>query len=172
LDHVLPLVREFEQYGIPVKHSGERILELRGFELMLGRLFWLILIVSVGAGFLGLVSILFASVERKQRDYGFLRLLGIPVFALVMMPLLQTIILSSLGFFFSYVLFLQFSESINAGFAGQWQSSKDEYFCFLARKQIWTILLSTLSLGGMATLVAMSWSSRLDPADALRTGGG
>ncbi|MCB1087529.1 MAG: hypothetical protein KDM63_10825, partial [Verrucomicrobiae bacterium] len=73
LEDVAPLVKEFEDRGIRMNHSAERISEILQLDEHLTRLFWLIATAAVVAGFFGLVASLFASVERKRRDLGVLQ---------------------------------------------------------------------------------------------------
>jgi len=167
LEDVVPLVKEFEDKGIAMRHRADEISKILELDHNLTRLFWLIASASAGAGFFGLVASLFASVERKRRDLGVLQLLGMPKGCLFAFPVIQSAALSIGAFALAFGLFWIFADVINQQFASEFREG--ETFCSLKDEHALIVAGATFSFGLLASLLAAIRSCRIQPSEALRS---
>lgn len=167
LEDVAPLAREFEDLGIPVRHSAERISQILQLDSNLTRLFWIVASASAGAGFFGLIASFFASIERKRRALGVLQLIGMPKIHLFALPMLQSAILSLASFGLALFIYRVFSDLINTQFISELRAG--ESFCSLPRGHALDVLKATLGFSLGASFLAAVRSSRIQPSHALRS---
>jgi len=89
IDDVEPLRYGLEAEGIPVYTAAEQIRQVKEMDRYLTLIFWLVAVVGIAGSVASLVASLYASVERKRRELGVLRLIGFSGAALHLFPVFQ-----------------------------------------------------------------------------------
>ena len=166
LDDVEPLRSALAAEGINVHTEAQRISEVTELDRQLSRIFWLIAIVGMSGGVAALVASLYASVERKRRELGVLRLVGISRQSLMRFPVYQSLILAGGSFLFAAALFHTIATTINHLFREQLQVG--ESFCRLPILYQCVALAGALAFATVAATLAAARVNRAAPADALR----
>ena len=166
LDDVEPLRSALAAEGINVHTEAQRISEVTELDRQLSRIFWLIAIVGMSGGVAALVASLYASVERKRRELGVLRLVGISRQSLMRFPVYQSLILAGGSFLFAAALFHTIATTINHLFREQLQFG--ESFCRLPILYQGAALAGALTFATVAATLAAARVNRAAPADALR----
>jgi putative ABC transport system permease protein len=152
--------------GIKVDSSMEQIGSLRDLDANMTVLVELVGAVT-GAGAIGaLLTSLLASIERKKREFGVLRLMGTARPHLILIPLAQAELIVGVAFGLAVFVLRIFAFASDRAFYGK--LGPGETFCSIQGSQLavaWVIAAS------MAALVALAASARLfsiEPADAIR----
>jgi putative ABC transport system permease protein len=166
IDAVDGLRRDVESQGLPVHTEAQRIQEVTDLDRALTLLFWGIAAVGIVGGATALLASLYATVERKRRELGVLRLLGLSRRTLCRYPIYQGLIISGGGFAMAMLFFTGMALAINAWF--HHHLGPGESFCRLP-------LAYTTSASGLTLLVALlaatcaAWRvMHIEPAEALR----
>lgn len=167
IDDVNALRLHFENTeGIPVHTEAQRIKDVKDLDRYLTLLFWFIAAVGVLGGTTALIASLYASVERKKRELGVLRLIGLSRAALFRYPIYQGVLIGIGGFIVAIVFFQSMATAINRFFAAHLGAG--ESFCKLPLTHASGALLATI----LIAILAASWASgrvmRIEPAEALR----
>lgn len=166
LEDVDVLQEYFQSRQIPVHTQADRIRDVLELDTYLSVIFWLIAVVGLVGGAAALSASLYASIERKHRDLGILRLLGFSRNTLFRFPLYQGICIGSLGCLLAIAVFAGLSQVINALFQAHLQA--EESLCTLSAFDLGITLAATVLLSAL-TAFAASWrTTRIDPSEALR----
>jgi len=166
LEDVLTLTRGLQDSGISVNAATDRIADVLGLERNLGILFWLVASVAMVGGLLTLVASLYASIERKRRDLGVLRLLGVPLGALSVFPVTQAVTVGVAALGLSLCLYSLGAFTIDAIFIGHLQEGQQ--LCSVKLSHVAVTAALTLVIAVTAGLLACSRIARQDPAQTLR----
>ncbi|MEI7774280.1 MAG: ABC transporter permease [Verrucomicrobiota bacterium] len=166
LDDVEPLRSALAAEGINVHTEAQRISEVTELDRHLTRIFWIIAVVGISGGVAALVASLYASVERKRREFGVLRLVGISRQSLMRFPVYQSLILAGMSFLFAATLFHTIAMTINHLFREQLRAG--ESFCRLPIIYQSASLATVLAFATIAAALAAARVNRAAPADALR----
>ncbi|MDR0882727.1 MAG: ABC transporter permease [Candidatus Adiutrix sp.] len=166
LEDVAALQKKLEATGLSVATEAARIEEIVKLDRYLNLIFWLIAAGTVVGGAASLLSNIYAGLERKRRELGVLRLLGLSGFAFLRFPLYSSIILTSSGFAVSLGLFTGLSLTINRLF--QEHLRPGESLCRLAPEHLLAALALCLLISSAAGLTAAIRAARIEPAEALR----
>ncbi|MDR9440833.1 MAG: FtsX-like permease family protein, partial [Halomonas sp.] len=166
IDSVPGLVQTLEAQGIEVIAEVEAILRIQVLDAGLERLFRLIALLGISGGTAVLISSLYAAVERLRRDLGVLRLLGLARRHVFFFPVVQGVLIASMGLGASLAAYLGLAMAINRSFADALLPG--ERFCTLSASQVLLAVAATLLLAGMASLVAAWRATSIDPAEAIR----
>ncbi|MDY0273903.1 MAG: FtsX-like permease family protein [Desulfomicrobium sp.] len=166
IDHVPDLYHMLKEEGIEVVAEVEAIERIRVLDQGLGRLFWLIALLGLFGGTAVLVASLYAAVERRRRDLGVLRLLGFARRHVFFFPVVQGILIASLGLVAGFLGYGSLALAINRSFATE--LGQGESFCVLPQSYIVLFCLVTLILSGLASLAAAWRATRIDPAEVIR----
>ncbi len=166
IDEVDSLRKYLEGEGLTVSTEGQRISEVIELDRHLTRVFSLVALVGIGGGFAALVASLCGSVERKRRELGIMRLMGLPRARLMRFPLSQGLILTFIGFFTSLTMFFIISAIVDNIF--QERLAPGESFCRLPLIGASFAAASALGCATTASLVAGIRAMRADPAEVLR----
>ena len=116
IDDVDNLRRDFERQGLPVHTEAQRIQEVIDLDRALTLLFWGIAAVGIIGGAMALLASLYATVERKRRELGVLRLLGLSRRTLCRYPIYQGLMISVGGFAVAMLFFTGMALAINGWF--------------------------------------------------------
>jgi len=166
LEDVEPLKDSFEEMGIDVSTKAERIHDVQQLDKYLSLIFWLISIVGVVGGIATLGANLYASIERKRREFSILRLLGISKGSLFRFPLYQGLLISTSGVLVALSIFVLMAEVINRLF-GDYLSS-GESFCRLSIGHISIVFAIAIVVAVISSLLAATKATNADPAEAMR----
>jgi putative ABC transport system permease protein len=166
IDDVDPLRKFLEESGIPVHTEAARIRDVTNLDKYLTLIFWLIASVGLIGGIASLSASLYASVERKRRELGILRLMGVSGFSLLAFPLFQGICIACGGFFLALAFFHATAHVINQLF--QEYINLYETLCALSLLHATIVLFSTIAIAVAASLFAAWRTARIEPAEALR----
>lgn len=166
LEDVAPLQKKFESMGIKVAAESGRIEEMQKLDSYLTLIFWLITTATViGAG-ASLLSNIYAGLERKRRELGVLRLLGVSGLKFIKFPLYSSVLLATGGFISSWLMFSSLSAVINHLFRSHLRAG--ESLCRLNVDHALTALGLSLAIAALAGIVAALRAVQIEPAEALR----
>jgi putative ABC transport system permease protein len=166
IDDVDPLRRYFESQGLPVHTEAQRIQDVTDLDRYLTLLFWGIAAVGIVGGATALLASLYAAVERKKRDLGVLRLLGISRRLLFRYPMYQGLMISGGGFATAMLFFAGMAMAINSWF--HTHLGPGESFCRLPATHTAGALGLNLLVAMLAATCAAWRVTQIDPAEALR----
>ena len=142
------------------------IQRVQALDRGLTRLFWLVAAVGIVGGVASLAASLHGAVQRKRRDYGMLRLLGLTKVHLLSVPLVQAVAVALLSFALALVAFEGFSTLINAVFAADLPIGKR--LCWLPASHLIAAGGLTIALAAITAVQAAIAVTRIDPAEAIR----
>lgn len=166
IDDVPPLFQRLRGLGVEAIAEVEAIERIQVLDAGLTRLFWLISLLSISGGTAVLVASLYASVERRRRDLGVLRLLGFARAHVFFFPVAQGAMIASLGLVAGFSGYAALAFAINRSFASE--LAPGEAFCALPAGDVPLAIAATLALAVLASLVAAGRATRIDPAEAIR----
>ncbi|SFV63692.1 ABC-type antimicrobial peptide transport system, permease component [hydrothermal vent metagenome] len=166
LEDVESLKKSFETMGIDVSTQAERIHDVQQLDRYLSLIFWLISIVGVVGGIATLGANLYASTERKRREFSILRLLGISKGSLFRFPLYQGLLVSTSGVLVALSIFLIMAKVINTLFGDY--LSNEESFCSLSADHLLVVFAIAISVAVISSLLAATKATNADPAEAMR----
>lgn len=166
IDDVPALFQRLRGLGIETLAEVEAIERIQVLDAGLTRLFWLISLLSISGGTAVLVASLYASVERRRRDLGVLRLLGFARAHVFFFPVAQGAMIASLGLVAGFSGYGALAFAINRSFASE--LAPGEAFCALPAGDVPLAIAATLALAVLASLVAAGRATRIDPAEAIR----
>jgi putative ABC transport system permease protein len=166
IDAVDGLRRYFESQGLPVHTEAQRIQEVLALDRSLTLLFWGIAVVGMVGGAMALLASAYAAVERKRRDLGVLRLLGVSRRTLFRYPMYQSLMICVGAFIVAMVFFTGMALAINDWFRGH--LNPGESFCRLPPSALTGALGLTLLIAMLAAACAAWRVTQVDPAEALR----
>jgi len=166
IDDVEPLRRYLESEGIEVSTEAERIREVAEIDRHLSRIFAALAGVGLVGGMSALVASLFAGAERKRREFGIMRLLGLPRRSVALFPIFQGVMISMGSYLSAVGIFSLVSVGINALF--QEQLRHGESFCRLGRDSFAIGCGVTLLVAIASGLVASGRIGRQAPSESLR----
>jgi len=165
-DEVDGLRRHFEEAGLPVATQADRIRDVQELNRYLTLIFWVIAIAAAAGGIATLAASLYASVERKRRDIGVLRLLGLSRLLLFRFPIYQGMLLSLGGLLVAFTFFFSLAGLINSLFGVMMRQG--EHLCTLAWQHLAWIALTIFVIAILAATGAAWRVTRLEPVEALR----
>ena len=152
--------------GIEVSTKLAAISRVKELDRSLTNIFWLVAIVGITGGVAALIASLYAAVERKKREFGLLRLIGIRRFSLCRFPIYQAV---TIAFFASIVAILAYSclsLVINRVFAEDLELG--ERICRIPPSYfLYTIVLTSI-VGCASSISAARRATEIEPADAIR----
>jgi putative ABC transport system permease protein len=167
----------FEKQSLPVQSAAEEIRKVVELTTYLDLVFWLIATVGISGTVASLIASLYASVERKKRELGVLRLIGLSGAALFRFPIYQGILLGIGGFLLAITLFEIFSMLINSLFKPHVERllgfslstlNVQQNLCQIPIPYILGAWIGTILIAGCAAMTAAFRVNRIEPAEALR----
>jgi putative ABC transport system permease protein len=166
IDDVPELYARLVGEGIEVIAEVQAIERIRVLDAGLGRLFWLIAVLGFSGGVAVLVASLYASVERRRRDLGVLRLVGLARWHVFFFPVAQGVIIAMLGLLAALAAYLGLAATINRVFADD--LAPGEKFCTLPLEYVMAAGALSLFLAVLSSLAAAWRATHVDPAEAIR----
>jgi len=166
IDDVPLLYREFLDQNIDVLTQVQEIERVKILDRGLTRIFWLVAIVGIVGGIAALVASLYAAVERKKRDIGVLRLMGLSRNAVFWFPIYQGVTIAALSVLVAIAGYSILSSIINYVFAADLKLG--EKICFLPYAYFAYAFVLTALAAALSSLLAAWKSTEIDPAEAIR----
>lgn len=166
IDDVPALHRTLAAEGVETVAEVEAIERIQVLDAGLTRLFRLIALLGICGGTAVLVASLYAAVERRRRDLGVLRLLGLARAHVFFFPVAQGLMIAALGLAASFAGYGALAAVIERSFASELAAG--EAFCALPPGQAPLVGALVLGLAALASLVAAWRATRVDPAEAIR----
>lgn len=166
IDDVPALFERLEADGIETLAEVVAIERVQVLDRGLTRLFWLISMLGIAGGTAVLIASLYAAVERRRRDLGVMRLLGLARSHVFFFPVAQGAMIAALGLGAGWVGYVSLATAINRAFASE--LAPGEAFCVLPLQYLPAAIGTTLLLAMLASLVAAWRATRIDPAEAIR----
>ncbi|MBE9562924.1 MAG: ABC transporter permease [Proteobacteria bacterium] len=154
----------FIAQDIDVITQIQEIEKLKILDKGLTRIFWLIAIVGLAGGMAALIASLYASVERKKRDVGVLRLIGLSCLQVFRFPIYQAIIIVILSNIFAVAGYIVISSTINMMFINEIGGK----ICTLPYSYFLLILVITVIISILSSLLAAWKTTAIEPAEAIR----
>jgi putative ABC transport system permease protein len=166
IDDVELLRQRLAAEGINVHTEAQRIAEVTELDRHLTRIFWLIGAVGMSGGTAALVASLYASVQRKRRELGILRLVGFSGHRLARFPIYQGLLLVGASYALASALFYGISVTIDELF--RIQLRQGESFCYLPVGHQLGALAGALGLAALAASFAAWRVHRVASSAVLR----
>ena len=149
---VQPLAAALTTMGIDCSSNGDKVARVIKFDKDLSLLFWMVSTFSIAGGGAALALSLYGAIERRRRDYAMLRTLGLPRSWLILLPLLEGIVLTTLAFTMAIIVYHVNAAVINRLFANLEDGRPG--FCFLPFELQALIFFCTVSLSIFGVLAA------------------
>jgi len=164
IDDIPNLYRYFVAQDIDVIAQIQEIEKLKVLDQGLTKIFWLIAIVGIAGAMSALIASLYASVERKKRDIGVLRLMGLSCLQVFRFPIYQAItivVLSNMVATSGYVII---ASTINLMFINEVGGK----ICALPYTYFILIFIITIIVTIFSSLLAAWKTTAIEPAEAIR----
>jgi len=167
LEDVEPLRQSLSRQGIECRSESMQIARVASLDRDLSLIFWLISLFGMGGAAAALALSLYGAVERRRRDYGMLRVLGLRRGWLLLLPLLEAVLLALAAFAIGAGGFQAVAGLINRLFSTQ--SANAESYCALPATMLAAAGLLACFLAALASLGAALRLTTISPADAIRS---
>jgi len=164
IDDIPELYSYFISQDIDIIAQIQEIEKLKILDKGLTRIFWLIAIVGIAGGMAALIASLYASVERKKRDIGVLRLMGLSCLQVFRFPVYQAIIIVILSNIVAGSGYIAISYTINLMFINEIGSK----ICTLPSTYFGLIFIITIVIATLSSLLAAWKTTAIEPAEAIR----
>lgn len=166
LDEVAELRDILRRENIEVHTQAESIESVRNLSRALAIVFILIAGTAAAGLAAATVSSNLAAVRRKSRFLGLLRLMGYPRAAVMLFPLVQTLLTSVLGLGLSLLFYLAAALGIDYLFAEKLPGG--EAVVVLLRAHVLGFFILTVMLSGLAALAAAAQAAKVEPSEVIR----
>jgi putative ABC transport system permease protein len=157
---------ELEKMGVPCNSKADEAMRILNLDENLTRLFLIISAFSLAGAAAALGMTIYGTIGRRRRDYGMLRVLGLPRRGLFVLPLLESACISLLSGATALGIYHACATVINRVFAATGQG--DSGFCRLEPEHILRGLGTILLLGLLTALAAAIRVTKCSPAEAIR----
>jgi len=166
IDDVPTLYKYFIGQNIDVITQVQEIERVKILDRGLTRIFWLVALVGIIGGIAALIASLYAAVERKKRDIGMLRLMGLSRNAVFGFPIYQGIAIAVMSVIVAFAGYAALASVINIVFSADLRLG--EKICFLPDHYFGIAFLGTTGAATMSSLLAAWKTTGIDPAEAIR----
>jgi putative ABC transport system permease protein len=163
---VQPLAAALTKMGIDCSSEADKVARVLKFDKDLSVLFWMVSTFSLAGGGAALALSLYGAIERRRRDYAMLRTLGLPRSWLVLLPLFEGIVLTTLAFTMAILVYHVNAAVINRLFANLEDGRPG--FCFLPFNLQALVFLCTVSLSIFGVLAAAIRLLSMNLSEAIR----
>jgi putative ABC transport system permease protein len=167
LEEVEPVRLLLQEKGIECRSESSQIARIASLDSDLSLVFGLISLFGMGGACASLALSLYGAVERRRRDYGVLRTMGLRRGWLLLLPMLEAMTLATLAFALGLGSFYVLAGVINRLFAEQ--STAGEAFCRLPGLMLVYAYAATCVLAAIASLGAALRLTTVSPADAIKS---
>lgn len=174
LDDVATLVEWLEDQGIPTQSQYQRIAQIQQLDRALGTIFVIVVTVAVLGGAASLGANLYAGVMRKRHELSLLRLIGVTGRGIVAFPVLQAVLLASLGSAIAVASYAAIEPLINwrLGSAAEGlfvnRLAENEPICFLLPRHYLNAVLFVVSVCVLAASAGAIRAGAITPGEGIR----
>lgn len=155
----------FAQQGLSVRTKVREIASIRKLDSSL-QVVVLIIAATAGTGFLAFMfSSMQASVRRKEKMLGMLRLLGYTGFSLLLYPITHAILTASMGCILSFLLYTVVATGLDSLFSAQ---SGGMDLCHIAPWHFPIIWMTIVFLSTFASWQAAQRAAHIEPSMVIR----
>lgn len=167
----------FLSQSLTVHSAAQEINKVIQLTTYLNLVFWLIAAVGVLGAVASLIASLYASVERKKREMGVLRLIGLSGAALFRFPVYQGVIIGVGGLVVALVLFQTFAAIINSLFKPHVEQllgfslsalKVEQNLCQIPLDHLAIVLIGAILISSLSALAASLRVTGIEAAEALR----
>lgn len=167
IDDVAGLARYLEKdENLSISTQAERIEEVGQLNRQLSSIFYFLAGVGILGGIAALAASLYAAVERKKRELGVLRLLGLPLRMVLRFPVYQGLLLVTGGYVVAVAVSLTAAGAINGLFRLQLRTG--ESFCSLPMPALLVGYAIAVFFAVAAGTTAAMRLNRIQPSAAIR----
>jgi putative ABC transport system permease protein len=166
IDDVRSLEDLLRTQDIAVISQSQTIERIRVLDRGLTRMFWLVATVGIIGGAAALIASLYAAVQRKRRELGLMRLMGIPRRSVFLFPIYQSAALAAAGGALGVTGFGFLSAIINWAFAGD--LALGQKICRLPPSYVAAAVAGMIIVAVACSLMAGVKTTQIDPAEAIR----
>ncbi len=166
IDDVAGLREHFNGQGVEVRTSVADIELVDRLDRNLSVVYWIIALIAITGFCVSFATNVWASVDRKRREFSVLRLTGFRTREIVWFPLLQAAFTAGLGWVVAVTAFLAVQGTLNGLFASTIGGGQP-----VCRLEVWHMLLAlvfTLIAAVIAAVVGGRRVARLEPSIGLR----
>ncbi len=166
IDDVPGLYEWFVEQGIHVETEVQQIQRVKMLDQSLTQIFKLIAAVGLIGAIAVLIVSLYAAVERKKREIGILRLMGLTRSQVFRFPIYQGAFIALSGTVLAVGIYQVLSEIINVTFAPNLKAGQT--ICVLPEDYFVTAFSFTILLAVASSLIAAWKTTLIEPATAIR----
>ena len=166
LSSVQPLASRLSAIGIDCSSEGDKVARVLKFDEDLSILFWLVSAFSLAGGGAALALSLYGAIERRRRDYAMLRTLGLPRSWLVLLPLIESLAITTFAFLMALSVYHLNAAVINRLFS-RFEDDRPG-FCFLPLQLQALVYLCSLVLAVCGALAAAFRLLRMSLSESIR----
>lgn len=165
LDSVEPLEKWFKSRNVEVKTRSRDIANIRNTDKTLSTIILVISGTSCAGFFAFMMSTTHASVRRKWKMLGMLRLLGYSRFSMLMYPIIQALVTGILGVFSAFLLYTAVSYLIDSLFSAAGDNLE---ICFVPAVDFLIIFCVVQVIVIVSSLKVALKASVIDPSIVIR----
>lgn len=163
---VQPLAASLAAMGIDCTSEGDKVARVLKFDKDISVLFWMISTFSLAGGGAALALSLYGAIERRRRDYAMLRTLGLPRSWLVLLPIMESLVLTTFSYAIAITVYHVNAAIINRMFANLEDGRPG--FCSLPLNLQVLVFVCTISLSIFGVLAAAVRLLSMSLSEAIR----
>lgn len=166
IEDVAGLRRDFVDQGIEVRTSVADIELVERLDRNLNVVYWIIALIAITGYCVSFATSVWASVDRKRREFSVLRLTGFRTREIVWFPLLQAVFTAGFGWILAVAVFLTVQGTLNALFASTIGGGQP-----VCRLEGWHLVAALVMTAVAAVAAAIAGGRRvahLEPSIGLR----
>jgi putative ABC transport system permease protein len=169
IDMVDRLRTDLLEQGIDVRTQVADIELVKKLDRNLSILFWIIAITAVTGYCFSLGSSIWANIDRKRRDFSFLRLVGFQTRDIAWFPVVQTLLTGLLGWTIAFIAYFMIAALLNTIFSTSFTAG--EPICRLLPWHFVVTLIATLIIAALPAGAAGVRLAQMEPSRGLRDTG-
>lgn len=166
LTDVAPLADYVRQTGVEVKTHAKAIADIQQTDRVLSYVFQVIAWVAITGGAISLSGFMLANVDRKRHNLAMLRLLGFSWLGVAMYPVLQALLIATLGYSIAAGAYLLGASAFDNLLGVYMQESG--FICRLTLKQALIAGLITHFVVFIAAIIGGYRAVQIEPAETFR----
>lgn len=172
LDDVAPLAFKLRQQHIETRTEANAINSVKAVDHLLNFIFIVIALTSLLGCILSLFGAFLSNIERRHRDIAFMRLVGFKSTGIMLYLILQSLLLSTIAFISSLLLFFIANSAFNfvlgRYFLSDVAAGQQQFVSYLQVYHLLFAFLLTLLISGLVVLLGGRRAVKIQPAESLR----
>ncbi|MEX2354046.1 MAG: ABC transporter permease, partial [Gammaproteobacteria bacterium] len=166
IDDVAGLRSDLIREGVDVRTRAADIELVKGLDRNLSILFWIIAITAATGYCFSLGSSIWANIDRKRREFSYLRLVGFHTRSIVLFPVLQALLTGLLGWSIACLAYFLIATLLNTMFGANFGAG--EAVCRLLPWHFGVTLILTLVITALPASIGGMRLARMEPSTGLR----